>query len=40
VVPGIAFGMDDFVRISFALGEERIKEGIKRIKDFVESLEA
>jgi aspartate aminotransferase len=40
VVPGIAFGMDDFVRISFALGEERIEEGIKRIKDFVESLEA
>lgn len=39
VVPGIAFGMDDFVRISFALGEERIREGIKRIADFVESLE-
>jgi len=40
VVPGIAFGMDDFVRISFALGEERIREGIERIADFVESLEA
>ncbi len=39
VVPGIAFGMDDFVRISFALGEDRIREGIKRIADFVESLE-
>jgi aspartate aminotransferase len=38
VVPGIAFGMDDFVRISFALGEERIKKGIQRIKDFVEKL--
>ncbi|MFN2341397.1 MAG: pyridoxal phosphate-dependent aminotransferase [Halanaerobium sp.] len=40
VVPGIAFGMDDFVRISFALGEARIKEGIKRIADFVEKVEA
>ncbi|RCW61157.1 MULTISPECIES: pyridoxal phosphate-dependent aminotransferase [Halanaerobium] len=38
VVPGIAFGMDNFIRISFALGEERIKEGIKRIGDFVASL--
>ena len=40
VVPGIAFGMDNFIRISFALGEDRIREGIKRIKDFVDSLEA
>jgi len=40
VVPGIAFGMDNFVRISFALGEDRIREGIKRIKDFVDNLEA
>lgn len=38
VVPGIAFGMDNFVRISFALGEDRIREGIKRISDFVEKL--
>lgn len=38
VVPGIAFGMDDFVRISFALGEDRIKEGIKRIAEFVERI--
>lgn len=38
VVPGIAFGMDNFVRISFALGEERIKEGINRIADFVNKL--
>lgn len=40
VVPGIAFGMDNFIRISFALGEDRIKEGISRIADFVEKLEA
>lgn len=40
VVPGIAFGMDNFVRISFALGEERIKTGIKRIADFIEKLKS
>lgn len=40
VVPGIAFGMDNFIRISYALGEDRIREGIKRISDFVERLEA
>jgi aspartate aminotransferase len=40
VVPGIAFGMDNFVRISFALGEDRIKEGIKRIADFAARIEA
>ena len=39
VVPGIAFGMDNFVRISFALGEEKIREGIKRIADFVKKIE-
>ncbi|MFP4198579.1 MAG: pyridoxal phosphate-dependent aminotransferase [Halanaerobium sp.] len=38
VVPGIAFGMDDFVRISFALGEERIREGINRIAEFTAGL--
>ncbi|MGM0547908.1 MAG: pyridoxal phosphate-dependent aminotransferase [Bacillota bacterium] len=40
VVPGIAFGMDNFIRISFALGEERIKTGIKRIADFIARLES
>jgi aspartate aminotransferase len=40
VVPGIAFGMDNFIRISFALSEDRIREGISRIEDFVEKLEA
>jgi aspartate aminotransferase len=39
VVPGIAFGMDNFIRISYALGEERIREGIKRIADFVKKIE-
>lgn len=39
VVPGIAFGMDNFIRISFALSEDRIKKGIKRIANFTEELE-
>ncbi|RAK11057.1 aspartate aminotransferase [Halanaerobium saccharolyticum] len=39
VVPGIAFGMDNFIRISYALGEERIREGIKRIANFIKEIE-
>jgi aspartate aminotransferase len=39
VVPGIAFGMDNYIRISFALSEDEIREGISRIADFVEELE-
>lgn len=38
VVPGIAFGMDDFIRISYACSKEEIKEGINRIKTFIDSL--
>ncbi len=34
-VPGLAFGMDGYVRFSFATDLNSIKEGIKRIKDFV-----
>jgi aspartate aminotransferase len=33
VVPGGAFGNDDFVRISYATSTERIREGLKRIDD-------
>lgn len=33
VVPGIAFGADDCIRLSYATSEEKIKEGIKRIKE-------
>lgn len=35
-VPGIAFGMDNNIRISFATSEDEIKEGLKRIKNLVE----
>ena len=31
VVPGIAFGSDDHVRISYATSMERLREGIRRI---------
>jgi aspartate aminotransferase len=30
-VPGIAFGADEFVRISYATSMDRIREGIARI---------
>ncbi len=38
-VPGVSFGADDCVRLSYALGEEDMEEGLKRIKKFVESLQ-
>ncbi len=36
VVPGIAFGDDKYVRLSYATSMENIKEGLKRIKQIVE----
>lgn len=36
LVPGVGFGMEGYVRFSFATDEETIKEGIKRIASFVE----
>ena len=38
VVPGAAFGLDQFVRISYATSMERLQEGIKRITAAVERL--
>ena len=40
VVPGSGFGEggEGFVRLSYATSEENIVEGLKRIKEFVESL--
>jgi len=35
VIPGSGFGTPQFVRISYATSLEQLKEGIKRIKDFV-----
>ena len=37
VVPGVAFGLEGYFRLSFATDEATIKDGINRIKKFVES---
>lgn len=37
-VPGIAFGMDDYIRISYACSESSFAEGLKRIIKLAESL--
>ena len=33
VVPGVAFGEDEFVRLSFANSLENLKEGVRRIAE-------
>jgi len=38
-VPGVSFGADDCVRLSYALSEEDLKEGLQRIKHFAQSLQ-
>jgi aspartate aminotransferase len=38
VVPGVEFGMEGYVRMSFALNEKRMIEAIDRIRDFVIAL--
>lgn len=35
VVPGIGFGVDKYIRLSYATSMENIKEGLKRIENFV-----
>lgn len=37
VVPGVGFGSEGYFRFSFATSMENLKEGIKRIKNFVEN---
>ncbi|MGL5642109.1 MAG: pyridoxal phosphate-dependent aminotransferase [Paraclostridium sp.] len=37
-VPGIAFGMDNYIRISYACSEENFTTGLKRIVEFAETL--
>ena len=39
VVPGIAFGSDDHIRLSYATSMKNIREGITRIEDAVKNLE-
>jgi aspartate aminotransferase len=38
-VPGVAFGSDDHIRLSYATSLKNIEEGVKRIKDAVSKLE-
>ena len=37
VIPGIGFGDDDYIRLSYATSMENIEEGLKRIKYIVEN---
>ncbi len=38
LVPGKAFGLEGYVRLSFACSEEQIKQGIERLARFVKNL--
>ena len=38
VVPGMAFGTDDFIRMCYACSNEELTRGISKIKTFIESL--
>ena len=38
LVPGIAFGADDFVRFSYATSLEAIREGVDRIEEALQRL--
>ncbi|MFA6016986.1 MAG: pyridoxal phosphate-dependent aminotransferase [Patescibacteria group bacterium] len=38
-VPGLAFGDDRFIRLSFATGMEHIKRGLDRLEKFVKKIE-
>jgi len=38
VVPGIAFGLDGYIRLSFATDIETIREGIRRIGVYADSI--
>jgi len=35
VVPGVAFGADEYIRLSYATSMENIKEGLDRLESFV-----
>ena len=38
VIPGEAFGADNYVRLSYAISEQNINKGLERIGEFVRSL--
>lgn len=39
IIPGIAFGLDNYIRLSYATSLEQIKEGLNRIEDFINKLQ-
>jgi aspartate aminotransferase len=39
VIPGVGFGRDDYIRLSFATGMDEIKEGIDRLAKFLAETE-
>ena len=40
VVPGVAYGekFDDYIRLAFTLNQEKLIDGIRRLKEFVDSI--
>lgn len=38
VIPGIAFGADSYIRLSYATSEENIRTGLERITNFIKGL--
>ena len=38
LIPGVAFGNDECIRLSYAISKEDIVEGLKRFKDFIAEL--
>lgn len=38
VIPGVAFGDDRYIRLSYAIGDQSIEKGLERIKKFVNIL--
>ena len=39
VVPGVAFGADNYVRLSYATSMDNIEKGLNRIEEFVNELD-
>jgi aspartate aminotransferase len=38
VIPGIAFGLDDYIRLSYATSLDKIQRGLDRIEDFLSKI--
>lgn len=38
VIPGIAFGLDDYIRVSYATSKEAIEEGLNRLEKYLQKL--